>query len=103
MFNCIIYPRQDVDVSLLDVIHLFRCAAMPQRYLVDCHIPVKKNHYVPLCQPSVDLEPGENYFQPKSIFSQIMKLNVPPPLHLQHWQAMNQSEMVKQLALKENN
>ena len=67
MFNCTVYPRQDVDVSLLDVIHIFRCAAMPQRYLVDRHIPVKKNHYVPLCQPSVDLEPGENYFQPKSI------------------------------------
>ena len=67
MFNCTVYPRQDVNVSLLDVIHIFRCAAMPQRYLVDRHIPVKKNHYVPLCQPSVNLEPGENYFQPKSI------------------------------------
>jgi hypothetical protein len=67
MFNCTVFPRQDVDVNILEKVHIFRCAAMPQQYLVDRHMPIKKNHYVLLCQPNDDLELGENYFEPKPL------------------------------------
>ena len=65
MFNCSIYPRQFLDGDFLENVHIFRCAAMPQRYLVDREIPTRKNHFVTLCQPIDDVEPGEHYFLPK--------------------------------------
>jgi hypothetical protein len=77
MFNCTVSPRQEVDVSMLETVHIFRCAAMPTRYLADQHIPDHKNHYVVLCKPSDDLELGENYFKPKLLLLN-MKLNHVP-------------------------
>ena len=65
MFNCSIYPRQFLDGDFLENVHIFRCAAMPQRYLVDREIPTRKNHFVTLCQPIDDVELGEHYFLPK--------------------------------------
>ncbi|XP_046849900.1 uncharacterized protein LOC124443489 [Xenia sp. Carnegie-2017] len=34
MFNCTIYPRDVVDGSAIDYVHIFRCAAMPPSYLI---------------------------------------------------------------------
>ena len=66
MFNCTIFPKHHCDGEHMEAIHIFRCAAMPQRYLVDRRIPTSKNHFVALCQPinNIELEPGEHYFSP---------------------------------------
>ena len=60
MFNCTVYPREHLDDDAIEYIHIFRCAAMPPRYLVDRKIPSTKNHFVALCQPGKTLEPGEH-------------------------------------------
>jgi hypothetical protein len=65
MFNCSINPRQHVDGDVHECVHIFRCAAMLQRYLVDRVIPDRKNHFVALCHPSTNLKPGDHYFVPK--------------------------------------
>ncbi len=48
-----------------ECVRIFRCAAMPQRYLVDREIPARKNHFVALCYPTSNLQPGDHYFVPK--------------------------------------
>ena len=58
MFNCSINPRQHVDGDVHECVHIFRCVAMLQRYLVDRVIPDRKNHFVALCHLSTNLEPG---------------------------------------------
>lgn len=67
MFNCTILPKHHCDGGHIETVHIFRCAVMPQRYLVDRRIPPSKNHFVALCQPinNIELEPGEHYFSPQ--------------------------------------
>ena len=65
MYNCSINPRVFVDDGSIENIHIFRCASMPHSYLVDCKVPTKKNHFVALCRPIKNLDPGEHYFVPK--------------------------------------
>jgi hypothetical protein len=57
MFNCTIYPRDYLDGSTIEYVHIFRCAAMPPSYLVDRRIPSTKNHFVTLCKPITALQP----------------------------------------------
>ena len=64
MFNCTIYPRDHIHGNAIEYVHFFRCAAMPQRYLVDRRIPSTKNHFVTFCQPVKALQPAEHYFKP---------------------------------------
>ena len=35
----IVYPRDYLDGSAIEYVHIFRCAAMPPSYLVDRRIP----------------------------------------------------------------
>ena len=67
MFNCTILPKHHCDGEHIETVHIFRCAVMPQRYLVDRRIPPSKNHFVALCQPinNIELKPGEHYFSPQ--------------------------------------
>lgn len=76
MFNCSIKPRQPFDDSSIKNVHIFRCAAIPVRYLVDRKIPETKNHFVALCQPMKNVEPGEHYFVPK--LPQSVKTTIDP-------------------------
>ena len=64
MFNCTIYPRDHIHGNAIEYVHFFRCAAVPQRYLVDRRIPSTKNHFVTLCRPVKALQPAEHYFKP---------------------------------------
>jgi hypothetical protein len=61
MYNCTIKPRFGQDPT---IIHIFRCAALPSRYLVDRKIPELKNHFVALCLPEQSVAPGDQYFVP---------------------------------------
>jgi hypothetical protein len=62
-FNCTIYPRDYLDGSAIEYVHIFRCAAMPPSYLADRRIPSPKNHFVTLCKPVKALQPGDHYFK----------------------------------------
>ena len=63
--SIVLFNQENSDGELLESVHNLRCAVMPRRYLIDRSIPMAKNHFVPLCKPIGDLEPGEHYFLPK--------------------------------------
>ena len=63
MFNCTIHPRDHIDGSEIDYLHIFRCAPMPPSFLVDRKIPSTKNHFVALCKPIKAPQPGDQYFK----------------------------------------
>jgi hypothetical protein len=67
MFNSTIFPKHHCDGEHIEDVNIFRCAVMPQQYLVDRHVLSIKNHFVALCQLSnnIELEPGEHYFLPQ--------------------------------------
>ena len=64
MFNCSIHPRYWYanESAIYPGVHIFRCATMPARFLVDRKVPEVKNHFVALWKPVKDTEPGEQYF-----------------------------------------
>ena len=83
MFNCTIFPRNDLnDGKSNEYVHIFRCAAMPPRYLVDQKIPSTKNHFVTSCQPTKALRIGERNFKPR--LPVLLNSAIPVPHKITH-------------------